>query len=117
MIKAVPVRSAILLLVCLVFLAGCAGVQITPARTYYEAQQLFINGWTAYHLVWSSFPDSDPRKTEWVKAYHPKFLAASKALNSWSGAVNDPSLADLANLAINEVERILIELAIKKGGS
>lgn len=105
----------------LIMAVGCAGTifnpgALTPARTYYEAQNLYTSAWAGYHTAWLALPETDPRKVEWVDKYHPKFLEAGQKLNKWQVALDDASLANLANLAVDELQEILIKLAIKQGG-
>lgn len=101
----------------LAFIAGCATVDFdlrpTPQRTYYEAQNAYINAWDSYHKVWLALPDTDPRKAQWVQKYHPKFLFAAELLSKWSTGGFPPSEIDAA---LNSLEDILIQLAIQKGG-
>lgn len=110
-------RVALVLLVVL-GLVGCAtvNVTVTPKRVYYEAQEAYFNAWTAYHKVWLALPDTDPRKAEWVKKYHPKFLDVAILLQGWGQTPDDYNQATVVNMAIDKLENILIELAIQKGG-
>ena len=109
-------RFSVLFLVVLA-LGACATTQVSPARTYYEAQQVYISAWNDYHLVWSALPETDPSKAEWVQKYHPKFATAASLLQSWSASTSDPTWATAANQAIDTITQLLVELAIKKGGT
>ena len=100
---------------CLTLLVGCAGQQVTPQRIYAETQTTYLNAWDSYHKVWSALPDTDPRKGQWVRDYHPKFYRAAELLQAFRlspGATTQ----ERVNIALNECENILIELAISKGG-
>lgn len=105
-------------LLCLVALMGCTtlNIRMTPNRIYYEAQVAYVNAWESYHKVWSALPPDDPRKIEWVNNYHAMFLEAAELMTAWGKNPTDNDLADLANIAIDKLENVLIQLAIKKGG-
>lgn len=106
------------LFILFVFIGGCAtvNIQATPKRVYYEAQVAYFNAWDSYHKVWSALPDTDPRKAEWAQKYHPYFLDAAILIQAWGQTPNDYNEATLANLAIDKLEDVLIQLAIQKGG-
>ena len=109
-----------LLVVFLVVLGllSCAtvNVTVTPKRIYYEAQIAYFNAWEPYHKVWFALPDTDPRKAQWVKDYHPLFLDAAILLQAWGQSPDDYNQGNLVNQAIDKLENILIKLAIQKGG-
>jgi hypothetical protein len=113
-------RSLIVLVAAVMVLAmtACATTNVpsTPSRTYYEAQELYFNAWSSYHNVWLALPATDLKKAEWVKSYHPLFLEAGLLLQEWGKAPGDVSKANVTNLALDRLESILIQLAIKKGG-
>jgi len=105
-----------LVIIVSIILSGCpASIQITPARIYLEAQTTYINAWDSYHTVWVAFPKNDPRKTEWVKKYHPKFREAGRILKDYQVNSTD-SNRELLDKALDECENILITLAISKIG-
>jgi hypothetical protein len=117
-----------LLLLVVVALTGCVtpsgGTTGVPPATqstmvYDQALTAYLNAWDSYHMVWVALPANDPRKTEWTKVYHPKFLAAAIALESWSRNPGSAPDAVAANAAIDQVTAVLIQLAIplKKGGN
>lgn len=99
-------------------LAGCASmdIQMTPDRIYMQAQKAYLNTWNPYHKAWLALPDTDPRKAEWVKKYHPVFVAAGEALIDWGENPGDVTLESIFDRALEDAEDVLIELAIKKGG-
>ena len=102
-------------------LVGCATtnlypVEFTAQRGYLEAQKAYLNTWESYHKVWMALPDTDPRKAEWVKKYHPVFIAAGEALVKWGEDPTDATLEAIFDKALEDAEDILIELAIKKEG-
>lgn len=116
MISKRKVALLVLFVALIALIAGCgAGQQITPARAFAEAQTAYLNAWDSYHKVWLALPDTDARKVEWAKAYHPKFLRAAELLQAFKNfptATNE----ELLTQALEECESILIQLAIKKGG-
>ena len=99
-----------------IMLVACAGgmTKITPQRTYYEAQEFYLNAWSSYHNVWLAMPDTDPQKKEWTREYHPKFLEAAKLLSIW-GKVPSGNTPDKLTTMLDTLESILIKLAIKGG--
>jgi hypothetical protein len=111
----------------LFMIAGCTttgqtGTTGTPATrssmVYAQAQEAYLNAWGSYHAVWSALPETDARKAQWVKDYHPKFLMAANALVAWEKNPNSASDAQAANVAIDQITSILLQLAIplQKGG-
>lgn len=112
-------RKAVYLTILLIFvLSACATVNVvmTPKRVYYEAQVAYFNTWEPYHKAWLSLPDTDSRKAEWAKNYHPLFLDAAILLQAWGESPGDYQQGNLANEAIDKLEGILLKLAISKGG-
>lgn len=116
-----------LLLAVVMALTGCAttpgGMPGAPAATqssmvYDQALTVYLNAWDSYHTVWAALLAGDPRKAEWTKVYHPKFLLAANALDAWNRNPGSASNAAASNAAIDQVTAVLIQLAIpmKKGG-
>ena len=107
--------SLVLVFLLVALMSGCAGQQITPQRAYAEAQTAYLNAWDSYHKVWLALPDTDARKGEWARTHHPKFFRAAGLLQNFSNlptATNEQLLTQ----ALGELENILIDLMIKKGG-
>lgn len=100
----------ILYLLVFLLLAACSS---SPQRTYYEAQEAYQTAWNTYHDFWVALPETDPRKAQWVKDYHPKFLSAANLLLDWGQGKIE---ADPVNAAIDVVQKLLIQLSIRKGG-
>lgn len=115
-IVARTVMACVLLMLCgaLVMSLGCATVNVTPAGVYSETQKAYINAWNSYHNVWLALPDTDPRKTQWVKDYHPKFLKAAELLQKYQ-VTPTADLQAMLQSAMDDLELILIQLSIKKG--
>ncbi len=107
-----------LAMVFIMFLfAGCVTTQTgksTPGSTSLQAQESFLNAWDAYHKVWLALPETDPRKAEWLKKYHPAFGKAANLLESYR--IDSAGITkSLLDQALDQCENILIQLAIKKG--
>ena len=105
-----------LLLLCVLMLMGCAGQQITPARTYEALQTAYLSAWNSYHAVWLALPETDARKTAWVKEYHGKFYTTGQLIQRYKvdGSIGTNTLIEQA---LVELEGILIKLVIRKGGA
>ena len=103
--------------ILLFVLMACAGTiaNVTPQRTYYEAQEFYLNAWSSYHKVWLALPVADPLKKEWTREYHPKFLKAAELLSVW-GKAPSGNAPDNTMAILDSLEDILIKLAINKGG-
>jgi hypothetical protein len=107
-------------ILCLL-MAGCATTQngTTTANqaqlTYSQVNATFLNAWSSYHTVWAALPETDPRKAEWVKKYHPLFLAAAQALLAWNSDPSSQADATAANDAVDQVTAVLLKLSIKGG--
>ena len=116
--RRVRVLGILLLLACLTSCAtiGINASQITPKRAYYEAQVAYLNAWESYHKIWLALPDTDQRKADWAFTYHPKFLTAGELLAAWGKSPSDGTQGGAVNVAIDQLEDILIQLAISKGG-
>lgn len=101
-------------LAALAWITACAGVQITPQRAYYEAQETYLSLWNNYHAAWLALPDTDPRKAEWVNEYHPTFLKAAELLEQFklSGDVQTDMLLETV---LDQCRGIVFKLAIKGG--
>jgi len=93
-------------------------VATQSSMVYAQAQEAYLNAWNSYHAVWSALPETDPRKAQWTKDYHPKFLLAANALVSWEKNTGSASSAQAANAAIDALTGVLLQLAIpsQKGG-
>lgn len=87
---------------------------ITAQRTFMEAQNAYLSSWSSYERAWLLLPDTDPRKKQWAKDYHPTFIQAGELLLAWSATPD--SYDSSADRAIAAAEDILLKLAIKKGG-
>ena len=113
----------VVMVMMLVSAAGCATLGIgnpgivTPTKAYNEASAFFDNAWESYHTVWAALPVSDPRKVSWVKDYHPKFLEAVKFLQDWGKNFSDPSKPVGWESIQEQLEAIMIKIAIKIGGT
>jgi len=94
---------------------ACATAPVTPQSTYMNVQTAYLNAWESYHSVWLALPDTDARKAQWARDYHPKFLQAANLLSQFRV---DPSTTNeqLVTNALTVCQGILIQLAITSGG-
>jgi len=103
--------SLAFVVVCLIGIMGCAGMQtLTPQKYYAAAQQTYLNAWDTYHTAFLAQPDEV--KAKWTKEYHPMFLKAALALQAWDMNLSSATLSADANQAIDQLTTIL--LSIKK---
>jgi hypothetical protein len=113
-------RKIAFILLALAMLASCAydigQTPMTPKRMYVEAQNTYLSAWNSYQKAWMILPENDLRKRQWVKDYHPIFIAAGESLLLWS---KTPEYYNSdADKAIALAEDICLKLAIaySKGG-
>ena len=96
-------------------LSGCGhlDINLNPHKTPYDhAVGFFTDAWDSYHKVWVALED-EAEKTEWVDRYHTKFLRAGEFLKKWAEAPADPTMDPLWQILKDEIEVILIKLAIR----
>lgn len=81
------IQLAMLVIVGIALLSGCAttqGQQQSPQQVYADAQRTYMSAWNTYHKMWAALPATDPRKSEWAREYHTKFVKAGELLQAWS---------------------------------
>lgn len=118
-------RKLCLALVLLFALSACATLNLratdemtgteeglTPQEAYYYALRFYNGAWESYHKVWTALPE--PTKTEWVKKYHVQFKTAGMYLQTWGNNVTDPTNKEGWRVIKDELQTLLIQLAIKK---
>ena len=96
----------------LVLIAGCATLNLNPTghTAYYDALSFYNTSWESYHKVWLTLDEE--KKTEWVEKYHPIFLEAGNYIEMWAKAIGDPQMPIDWVFVEDQVENILIQLAI-----